>query len=155
MVGAIHKSTDGGKSWRLVTNRPDFFGNGAIRFYSEKMGVDPFDTEIVAAASNTRGIWRSTDEGETWKYAGLKNEPFCCLTFDPYHKSYLYAATLDSLPFADYLYPDNTYKRPKVGGLYLSKNGGRTWEKIFEKRDVSFTNLVCDRKSPNILLATI
>jgi len=154
MVGAIHKSTNGGRTWKLVTNQPDFFGNGDIRFYGEKIAVDPFDPNVVVAAGNTRGIWRSTDQGDTWKYSGLEKEPFGCMVFDPYHKARLYAATLDSLPFSDYLYPDNSYARPRIGRLYRSEENDRRWTILFQKADVSFTNLVCDKKDPNHLLAT-
>jgi len=154
MVSAIHKTTDGGITWKLVTNKPDFFGNGATRFYAEKIGVDPFNGNFVAAASNTRGIWLSNNEGETWNYSTLKGEPFCCLAFNPYVRNMLYAATLDSLPFADYLYPNGSYKREKIGRLFLSADKGKTWQTIFEKTGVSFTNLVFDKDNPAIILAT-
>ena len=154
MVSAIHKTTDGGMTWKLVTARPDFFGNGATRFYGEKIGVDPFDGNIVAAASNTKGIWRSNDEGETWSYSGLEGEPFCCLGFHPYVQGMLYAATLDSLPFSDYLYPPGSYKRQLMGRIYLSTDKGRTWNIMFERPGVSITNLAFDRDNPDAVLAT-
>ena len=153
MVSAIHKTTDGGKIWKLVSGGPDFFGNGDIRHYGEKIAVDPFDKNFAAAAGNTRGIWGSYDEGETWKYSGLKGEPFCCLAFNPYVKNRLYATTLDSLPFAGYLYPDGSYKRKKIGRLFLSTDKGKTWKKIFEKKNVSFTNLVFEKDNPHLILA--
>ena len=154
MVSAIHKTTDGGTSWKLVTTKPDFFGNGATRFYGEKIGVDPFDDSFVAAAGNSKGIWLSHDAGETWKYSGLHGEPFCCLAFNPYEMNTLYAATLDSLPFADYLYPNGSYKREKIGRLYISMDKGTTWKTVFEKMGVSFTNLAFDKDNPAVILAT-
>ncbi|MGA9119162.1 MAG: hypothetical protein WB699_07320, partial [Bacteroidota bacterium] len=113
-----------------------------------------FDSTFVVAASNSRGIWVSTDEGDTWKYAGLKGEPFCCMAFHPQTRNMVYAATLDSLPFASYLYPDGSYKREKIGRLYLSTDKGETWKTIFEERGVSFTNLAFDRDNPAVILAT-
>ena len=154
MVSAIHKTTDGGMTWKLITTKPDFFGNGATRFYGEKIGIDPFDDTFVAAASNTRGIWVSHDEGESWNYAGLKGEPFCCMAFNPYVRNMVYAATLDSLPFSAYLFPNGSYKREKIGRLYRSTDKGKTWDIVFEKRGVSFTNLVFDKDNPSVILAT-
>ena len=154
MVSAIHKSTDGGLTWKLVTTGPDFFGNGATRFYGEKIGVDPFDGTFAAAASNTRGVWVSGDGGDTWRYSGLRGEPFCCLAFHPYAEEMLYAATLDSLPFADYLYPHNSYKRERVGRLYLSTDRGVTWKLLFEKAGASITNLSFVKDAPASILAT-
>ncbi|MFZ1978108.1 MAG: hypothetical protein WAV76_09150 [Bacteroidota bacterium] len=153
MVSAVHKSSDGGMTWKLVTDKPDFFGNGAIRFYGEKIGVDPFDRSFIAAASNMKGIWISHDEGETWKYAGLQGEPFCCLGFHPSVKNMIYAGTLDSLPFAAYLYPDGSYKREKIGRLYRSTTMGKSWDILFEKKGTSFTNLAFDKDDPAAILA--
>ena len=93
-------------------------------------------------------------EGETWNYAGLKGEPFCCLAFDPYVKNMVYAATLDSLPFAAYLFPDGSYNREKIGRLYRSTDKGKTWDTLFEKRGVSFTNLAFDKDNPAVILAS-
>ena len=154
MVSAIHKSTDGGATWKIVTTKPDFFGNGAIRFYGEKIGVDPFDDNFIAAASNTRGIWASGDRGETWNYAGLKGEPFCCLAFDPYVKNMVYAATLDSLPFAAYLFPNGSYNREKIGRMFRSTDKGKTWDTVFQKKGASFTNLAFDKENPAVILAS-
>lgn len=154
MVSAIHKTTDGGVTWKLVTTKPDFFGNGATRFYGEKISVDPFDSNFVAAASNTRGIWLSRDGGNAWYYSDLQGEPFCCLAFHPYAKDMLYAATLDSLPFADYLYPHHSYKREKTGRLFLSRDKGITWKLVFEKPGVSLTNLAFVQDAQSAILAT-
>ncbi|HUI64068.1 MAG TPA: hypothetical protein VL126_04445 [Bacteroidota bacterium] len=151
MVGAIHKTTDGGRSWKLVTEKVDFFGNGDTRVYGEKMAVDPFDPAIVIALGNWRGIWRSSDEGESWQYVGWEKEPFGCIAFDGLRPSRVYAATLDSLPFADYLFPDKSYQRPRVGKLFISTDGGKTWGLLFEKRGVSFTNIVCAEDASTIL----
>ena len=154
MVSAIHKTSDGGMTWQLVTTKPDFFGNGATRFYGEKIGVDPFDSNFVAAAGNTRGIWISNDGGTTWECSGLQGEPFCCLAFNPYAKNMLYAGTLDSLPFADYLYAHGSYKREKIGRLYLSRDKGKSWKPVFEKRGASITNIAFQKDNPAIILAT-
>jgi hypothetical protein len=138
----------------MVTEKPDFFGNGDTRFYGEKMAVNPFDPTIVVAASNSLGIWISTDEGETWSCAGVESEPFGCLAFDPEIKGRLYAGTLDSLPFANYLYPDGSYKREKTGKLYLSEDNGKSWKVIFTKEGASFTNLAFATGEPNTILTT-
>jgi len=154
MVGAIHKSTNGGKTWKLVTEKPDFFGNGYTRYYGEKMAVNPFNSKIVVAASNTRGIWRSTDEGESWNYVGFKDEPFCVLTFDPYRKNRLYAATLDILENSKYLYPNGSNKRERIGKLFFSNDNGKTWKLLFAQKRTSFTNLIFNKDEPNTILAT-
>ena len=151
MVGAIHKSTDGGRSWKLVNDKVDFFGNGDTRVYGEKMAVDPFDPAVVIALSNWRGIWRSRDEGESWECVGWEKEPFSCIAFDGHRPARVYAGTLDSLPFAEYLYPDKSYHRPRVGKLFSSTDGGKTWRLLFEKREVSFTNIVCGGDTSTIL----
>ena len=154
MVSAVHKSSDGGKTWKLVTDKPDFFGNGDTRFYGEKIAISPYYPDIVIAVSNSRGIWLSTDEGKTWNCQGLEGEPFGCVAFDPVDKNRAYAGTLDSLPFASYLYPNDEYKREKIGKLYVSEDKGKNWNLIFRKKGVSFTNIIFSQTEKNTLLAT-
>jgi photosystem II stability/assembly factor-like uncharacterized protein len=154
MVGAIHKSVDGGRTWKLVTDKPDFFGNGETRSYGEKMAVNPFDDKIVVAASNTRGIWLSENQGETWTCTGLQKEPFGCISFDPNNKNRLYAGTLNNMPFGRYLFPDGSFKTDRIGKLYFSDDNGKNWKVIFQQKGVSFTNIVFDKSNPSTILAT-
>lgn len=63
---AIHKSTDGGRTWRQVTTGLPTEDMGKIG-----LGFCPHDPRTVYAAielsRRTGGFWRSTDAGESWQ----------------------------------------------------------------------------------------
>jgi len=62
----IHKSTDGGKSWRELTKGIPAEDKGKIG-----LSVSPLDPDVVYAtielAQRTGGLWRSLDAGESWE----------------------------------------------------------------------------------------
>ncbi|HEX6076697.1 MAG TPA: sialidase family protein [Micromonosporaceae bacterium] len=74
----LYKSTDGGASWAFVHNGstdPAACTGSAAEWANQGVcsprGVryvelDPSDPDTVYASSYARGIWRSTDDGETW-----------------------------------------------------------------------------------------
>jgi photosystem II stability/assembly factor-like uncharacterized protein len=62
----IHKSTDGGKTWRELTNGIPAEDKGKIG-----LSISPVDPDVVYAtielAQRTGGLWRSTDGGASWE----------------------------------------------------------------------------------------
>jgi photosystem II stability/assembly factor-like uncharacterized protein len=141
IAGEIHKSTNGGESWYSVTEEIDFFGNGPNRMYGERIAVDPFNADFVAAGGYTKGLWISSDLGETWTYSGLEGEPITNVAFHPYQEGHLYVATLHEMRMHEYLFPDGSYNRPNVGRLFRTTDFGQTWEMLYEGQGVGFTEL--------------
>ncbi len=154
MVGEIHKSTDGGQSWRSVTEEVDFFGNGPNRVYGERIEVDPFNKDFVAAGGYSKGVWVSNDLGETWKFSGLKGEPISHVVFHPYKEGLLYVTTLDEMRMKDYFMADSTENRPKKGRLYKSADFGQSWELVYEKENMGFTQLDFFADNPQKIIAS-
>jgi len=151
--GYIHKSTDGGKNWRLVSTDIYFGGNCESRWYGEKIQFDPFNKNNVVAAGFYNGVFLSIDEGEHWKYVGLKGEPMGTVAFHPYKDSMLFIATRDHLEHKDYLFPNGGYNRPKVGRIYLSTDKGKSLIKIFEEENLEFYQLAFESNNPNLIYA--
>ena len=62
----IHKSTDGGKTWRELTNGIPKEDKGKIG-----LSISPVNPDVVYAtielAQRTGGLWRSTDAGASWE----------------------------------------------------------------------------------------
>lgn len=92
--GSVHKSADGGHSWREVCTGMGFYGNGPTRMYGEVIAADPHHPDIIAAGGYTGGFWISRDEGETWRRTGLPEERFGCVAFHPSVPGVLYAGTI-------------------------------------------------------------
>lgn len=150
--GAIHKSDDAGESWRLVCRDATFYGNGEGRNFGEMIQVDPHDPARVVVGSYSTGVWVSTDTGESWTYAGLKDERFGCVFFHPAQPGVVYAGTLghfDRNP--EFVAQQYDYVRPHAGRLYRSVDGGMTWDVMHEGLD--FAALAADPRSPDVLHA--
>lgn len=123
----VYKSTDAGKSWKQI-GLPDSQAIG-------RMAVHPSNPDIVFvaalghpfAASTERGIFRSRDGGKTWErvlYVDDKTGGID-VQLDPSNPDVVYAALWQ------------TYRKPWImesggpgSGLYRSKDGGTTWEKL-------------------------
>jgi photosystem II stability/assembly factor-like uncharacterized protein len=123
----VWKSTDAGKTWVFVGLK-DTRHIGRIRVHP----TDP-DTVYVAAmgdlwqSSEERGVYKSTDGGESWAKVLFANADAGAvdLTFDPGNPRILYASTW------------NVHRTPyslSSGGpgsdLWKSSDSGETWKKL-------------------------
>ena len=125
----IYKSTDAGKTWTHLGLR-DAQQIGAII-------VDPRDPNRVFVAAlghpygpnDERGVYRSTDGGQTWQRALYKDENTGAIqvAFDPINSQIVYADL-----FAGRQAPweiGDSFKGPG-SGLYKSADGGATWHEL-------------------------
>ena len=123
----VYKSTDGGKTWRNVGLK-DSRHIGRVRIHPK----DP-NTVYVAASghafgpNNERGVYRSTDGGETWDRVLYKSDDAGAIdiSMDPNNPRLIYAAIWQR---------QRTFWEMSSGGpdsgLYKSTDGGDTWEDI-------------------------
>ncbi len=126
----VWKSTDAGRSWKHIGLR-DSRHISRIRIHPKNP-----DIVYVAALGNLwkpnemRGIYRSTDGGQTWKKILYINETAGAgdLTFDPNNPRILYAATWNM--------KRNGWRMDSGGPdskLWKSTDGGDTWENLSDK----------------------
>jgi len=83
LKSGLWKSTNGGKSWKLVTRDIDFDGRGPTTIFGEVISFCLEDPNLAAAGGETKGLFISRDAGATWEYAGLMGERVTCLGFVP------------------------------------------------------------------------
>jgi len=93
------------------------------------------------------GIYKSTDGGKTWKNMGLKESHHIGrIVIHPSNPDVVYVAVLG------HLYSDNPER-----GLYLTRDGGRTWTKSLDvkvgTKCVGAVDVVMDPKNPDVLYA--
>jgi len=123
----VYKSTDAGKTWKKV-------GLDLTRHIS-RIIIDPTNPNIVFVAaqgalygnSAERGIYKSTDGGNTWKKVLFVDDKTGCaeLSMDMNNPRILYAAMWEHgrLPW-------KIISGGAGSGLYKSTDGGETWEKM-------------------------
>jgi len=92
----LYRSTDAGKSWKLVFTEIDFDGEGPSTIFGEVVSFCPESPNLVVATGESSGVYLSQDAGLTWQYAGLKGHRVACLAFQPQarYRPMLYVGTI-------------------------------------------------------------
>ena len=133
----IHKSTDGGKTWRELTNGIPKEDKGKIG-----LSISPVDPDVIYAtielAQRTGGLWRSTDAGESWE----KRSDEVYSGTGPHYYQEIFASPHD----VDTLYQ-------VAPALYRTVDGGKTMQRV--KTDSvhgDYHAVVFDPGNPDYLL---
>src|SRR6266498_3850223 len=148
--GGVWKSDDGGTRYRPVFDEQSVQSIGAV-------AIDPENTRNVwvgAGESWTRnsvsigkGVYKSTDGGETWTHVGLENsERIAKIVVSPKNSDPVFVAVPGAL-FSDS--PDR--------GLYRTTAGGKTWKQILKGANLSTgcTSIEIDPTNPDVVLAAM
>src|SRR5215831_15197578 len=122
--GGVWKTANSGISWVPITDGQISTGSiGAIAVSDSNPDVIYIGTGSSAIRSNViigKGIYKSVDAGKTWTFVGLKDAgQIGTIRVHPKNPNIAYAAVLGN-PFA--FGPER--------GVYRTKDGGRTWQKI-------------------------
>ena len=121
--GGVWKTKDGGNSWNSISD--GYFGGsiGAIAVAESDPNViyvGEGEQTVRGNVSSGKGLWQSTDAGDTWKSIGLKkSEHIGRIRIHPTNPDILYVAAMGNLWIPN-----------EERGLYRSKDGGTTWKKI-------------------------
>ena len=146
--GGVWRTKDGGQSWENISD--GYFGGSvgsvAVSEYDNNViYVGGGEVTVRGNVSYGYGIHKSEDAGKTWKHIGLPNARHIPrIRIHPKNPDLVYAAVLGDL-----------YKSNEERGIYRSKDGGKTWERIlFANADAGACDLVMDPNNPRILFAS-
>ena len=122
--GGVWKTTDAGHTWVNVSDGQIPVGSmGAIEVSLSDPNVVYAGTGSSKIRSNVsigRGMYKSTDAGKTWTFAGLRDVgQIATVRVHPTNPDIVYVAALGN-PFA----PN------KERGVYRTTDGGKTWKNV-------------------------
>jgi len=147
--GGVWKSNNSGRTWSPVFDSQAVASIGAI-------GVAPSNPEIVYVGTGEAdmrdsiqygdGVYKTNDGGKTWQHLGLENtRQIGRVIVDPKNPNIVFVAALG-----------HAYGPGPDRGVYRSRDGGATWEKIlFKNNDVGAIDLAFDPANSKIIYATL
>ncbi len=146
--GGLWKTMDYGFHWNNISD--GFFSTpsvGAIAVYQKNPDILYVGTGSEAIRSNVvvgRGIYKSMDAGKTWEFIGLKEAgQIGALEVHPDDPDIAYVAVVGQ-PF----------RKSKERGVYRTRNGGKTWDRIlFHSDSVGAVDLEFAPGNPDIIYA--
>ena len=145
--GGIWKSTNKGTTWKPV------FDDQAVSTFGD-MAISLSNPDVIYAGSGEQqnrqstswgnGVYKSTDQGETWRSIGLeKTYHIARVIIHPENPNIVFVAALGNL-----------WNSSKERGVYQTTNGGKNWKKVLYIDDMTgVVDMAMDKNNPNILYA--
>lgn len=146
--GGVWKTEDGGLNWRPVSD--GYFKTGSVG----AVAVSEWDPNVVYAGmgeapirgnvSHGDGMYKSLDGGKTWTHIGLGDTcQISRVRIHPRNPDLVYVAALG------HVYGPNMQR-----GVFRSKDGGQSWEKILYVSDkAGAIDLILDPFNPRVIYA--
>ena len=148
--GGVWKTTDAGLTWNCISD--GFFECGSIGAIAVAES-DPNVVYVGTGETNLRGdvqtgvgVYKSVDAGATWKHVGLRETgQIGKIRVHPKNADLVYVAALG-----------HAFGPNEERGVYRSKDGGETWEKVFYKSEkAGAVDLAMAHKNPRVLYAAV
>ena len=148
--GGVWKTDDAGRTWMPIFDEQPTQSTGAIAVALS----DPNTVYVSSGEGLARpdlavgdGIYKSTDAGKTWTHlAALRDsQGIPALAVDSHDANRVFAAVLG-----------HPYGANEERGIYLSTDGGQTWEKVLSKgENVGGSDVEIDPENPQIVYASM
>ena len=148
--GGLWKTTDAGVSWKPVTdgliNHSSIGAVAVAASNPDVVYIGTGEADIRGNIIQGGGAYKSTDGGKTWAHIGLTDtQVIAKIRVHPTNPDIVYVAA-----FGHHAAPNPDR------GVYRSKDGGKTWEKILFRDDKTGANeLVLDPRNPQVIYAAL
>jgi len=150
-AGGVWRTTNYGQSWTNLTDGKGFKSTaiGAIEVADSDTSIIYVGTgssSIRANVTTGRGIYKSSDAGNSWKRIGLKDAgQIGAIKVDPRNPNRVYVAALGH-PFG----------KNKQRGVFRTTDGGKTWKKVlFTSDSTGAVDLEFNPENPDEIYAVM
>ncbi len=148
--GGVWKTEDYGITWKNISD--GYFDSPSIGSIS----VAPSNSKIIYVGTGSdgmrsnviagKGVYKSLDAGKTWKHIGLKaTGQIGAVEVHPTNPNIAYVAAIG-----------NAFAPNEERGLYRTKDGGATWDKVlFISDTVGVVDMEFAPDNPNTIYASL
>jgi photosystem II stability/assembly factor-like uncharacterized protein len=147
--GGVWKTINAGRTWTPIFDSQPVASIGALAVApsnSKIIYVGSGEADMRDSISFGNGVYKSNDEGKTWKQVGLDNtRQIGRILVDPTKPDTVFVAALG-----------HVYGPDANRGVFRSHDGGATWQKVlFKDNDVGAIDLAFDPTNPQIIYAAM
>jgi photosystem II stability/assembly factor-like uncharacterized protein len=149
--GGVWKTTNAGLSWKPISD--EHFAVGSIG----AIAVAPSDNNVIyvgtgegpirgVTTSHGKGIYKSSDAGETWELVGLENRgQIPKIRIHPTNPDIAWAAM-----------QGNIWSPNEERGIFKTTDGGKSWQHVLKVNgDTGAADLALDPSNPRVLYASM
>lgn len=145
--GGVWKTIDAGRVWFPVFDSQPVASIGALAVAPsapDTVYVGSGESTLRDSAGYGNGIYKSTDGGNSWTHLGLEETHHIGkIAVDPRNPNVVFVAAIGKL-----------YAANEERGVFRSKDGGKSWEKVLYKNsDVGAVEVVIDPTNPKVIYA--
>jgi len=144
--GGLFRTTDSGSTWVPITDGKVPLGStGCVAVADSDPNIIYLGTGSDGVRSNVstgRGVYKSTDGGQTWKFAGLPNAgQIGAVRIHPTNPDIVWVAAVG-----------DAFKANPDRGVFKTTDGGQTWRKVlFISDTVGSMDLELQPGNPNVV----
>ncbi|HEX6044930.1 MAG TPA: hypothetical protein VFZ22_10610 [Pyrinomonadaceae bacterium] len=146
--GGLFRTTDSGVTWTAITDGKVPLGStGSVAVADSDPNVIYLGTGSDGVRSNVstgRGVYKSTDAGQTWKFVGLYNAgQIGAVRIHPTNPDVVWVAAGGDI-----------FKPNEERGVFKTTDGGKTWRKVlYVSNEVGAMDVEVQPGNPNVVYA--